>query len=82
MILTAEADSLSADARQLLEDCGLVGCHSSTSNDLSVHARIDSTGYVRPLLESCEENTHAAMFEMKFVKKGRRRNNRFARANS
>ena len=39
--LTAEADSLSTDARQLVEDNGLVGCHPSRSNDLSVRARID-----------------------------------------
>ena len=51
-----EADSLSTDAKQLLEDHGLVGCHSSRSNDLSVHARIDSTGYVRLLWESSEED--------------------------
>ena len=69
MILTAEADSLSTDAGQLLEDCGFVGCHSARSDDLSVHARIDTTGYVRSLWESCEENTHAAMFAMKFGKK-------------
>ena len=46
----------------------LVGCHSSRSNDLSVHARIDSTGYVRLLWESSEEddkNRHAAIFEVK-----------------
>ena len=33
----------------------LVGCHSSRRNNLSVHARIDSTGYVRILWESSEE---------------------------
>ena len=51
----------------------LVGCHSSSSNDLSVHARIDSTGYVRLLWESSEEddkNSHAAIFDVKFGKKG------------
>ena len=74
MILTAEADSLSTDARQLLEDYGLEGCHSSTSNDLSVHARTDSTGYFRLLWESSEEeeedkNSHAAIFEVKLGKK-------------
>ena len=49
-----------------------MGCHSSRSNDLSVHARIDSIGYVRLLWESGEEddkNTHAATFEVKFGKK-------------
>ena len=47
-------------------------CHSSRSNDLSVHARNDSTGYVRLLWESSEDddkNTHAAIFEVKFGKK-------------
>ena len=85
VILTAEADSLPTDARQLFEDYGLVGCHSSKSNDLSVHAGIDSTGYVRLLWESSggeDKNTHAAIFELKFVKKSRRGNHRFARANS
>ena len=49
-----------------------MGCHSSRSNDLSVHARTDSTGYVRLLWESSEEddkNTHAAIFEVKYGKK-------------
>ena len=32
-----------------------MGCHSSRSNDLSVHARIVSRGYVRLLWESSEE---------------------------
>ena len=31
---------LTADAKQLLDDYGLVGCHSSRSNCLSVHAGI------------------------------------------
>ena len=69
VILTAKADSLPTDARQLLEDCGLEGCHSCRSNDLSVHARIDSTGYVRLPWESSEEDdkdTHVAFFEVKF----------------
>ena len=72
VILTAEADSLSTDAKQFLQDYGMVGCHSSRSNDLSVHARTDSTGYVRILWESSDEddkNTHAAIFEVKFGKK-------------
>ena len=51
MILTPEADSLSTDAKELLEDDG-----SSRSNDLSVLAGIDSTGYVRLLWESSEED--------------------------
>ena len=70
MILTAEADSLSTDAQELLEDCGLVGCLASRSDDLSVLARIDSTEYVRLLWESSEEddiNTHAVI--LKFGKK-------------
>ena len=54
VILTAEADSLSTDAKELLEECGIVGCHSSRSKDLSDHARIDSTGYVGVLWESSE----------------------------
>ena len=49
VILTSEANSLPTDVWQLFEDYGLVGCHSSRSSDLSVHARIDSTGYVRLL---------------------------------
>ena len=72
VILTAEADSLPTDEKELLEDCGFVGCHSSRSNDLSVHARIDATGYVGLFTESSEENdknTHAAIFLVKFEKK-------------
>ena len=42
--MTAEADSLTTDAKQLLEDYGLVRCHSKRGNCLSVHARVDSTG--------------------------------------
>ena len=41
-----------------------MGCHSSRSNDLSVHARVDSTGYVRLLWESSEEDDeNAAILE-------------------
>ena len=72
VILTAEADSLSTDAKQLLEDCGLVGCQSNRGNYLSVHARTDSTGYVRLLWESSEEednHSHAAIFDAIFGKK-------------
>ena len=72
VIVTAEADCLPTDEKELLEDYGLVGCHSSRSNDLSVHARIDSTGYVGLLWESSKDddkNTHAAIFEVKFVKR-------------
>ena len=45
--LTAEANSFPTDEKKMLDDYGKVGCHSSRSNDLSVHARIDSSGYVR-----------------------------------
>ena len=72
MIVTAEADSLPTDEKELLEDYGLEGCHSSRSNDMSVHARIESTGYVGLLWESSKDddkNTHAAIFEVKFVKR-------------
>ena len=69
-ILTAEADSLLPDAEELLSDCGSVGCHSSKSNDLSVHARINSSGFLSLLLESEDDdrNGHAAIFEVKFGK--------------
>ena len=70
--MTAEADSLTTDAKQLLEDYGLVGCHSKRGNYLSVYARFDSTGYIRLLWESNEEEdkgSHAAIFEVKFGEK-------------
>ena len=39
------------------------------SNDLSVHARIDSSRYIRLLWESDDDrNGHAAIFEVKFGK--------------
>ena len=63
MILTAETDSLPTDARQLFEDYGLVGYHSSRSNDLSVHAIIVSTAYVRLLWGNQVKKT--AIFDMK-----------------
>ena len=73
MILTAEADSLPTDEKELLDDYGLVGCHSSRSNDLSVHARIDSSGYIRLSWESDDDrNGHAAIFEVKFGQKTER----------
>ena len=74
VILTVEADRLPTDTRQLLEDYGLVGCHSTRSNDLSVHARIDSTGHVHLLWESIEESefSHAAILEVRFGKKSER----------
>ena len=43
VILMTEADSLLTDEKELLDDHGLVGCPSSRNNDLSVHARIDSS---------------------------------------
>ena len=49
-----------------------MGCHSSRSNDLSVHARIDSTGYVRLLWKSSEETATTHMqrfFDRSFWKK-------------
>ena len=52
MHLTGEADLLPTNAKELLHDYGSVGCHSSKSNDLSVHARIASFGYIRLLWES------------------------------
>ena len=59
--------------KELLDDCGLVGCHSSRSNDLSVHARIYSSGYSRLLWGSDDgRNGHAAIFEVKFGKKTQR----------
>ena len=70
--MTADADSRPTDAKQLFEDYGLVGCHSSRSCDLSVHANFDSTSYVRLLWEAIEEDnelSHAAIFEVKFGKK-------------
>ena len=73
VILTAEADSLPTDEKKLLDDCRLVVCHSSRSNDLSVHARIDSSGYVRLLWESDDDrNGHAATFEVKFGKRSKK----------
>ena len=52
MILTAEANNLPTDANKLLRDYGLVGCHSNKSNGMSIHARINSSGYIRPFWES------------------------------
>ena len=74
MILTAEADSLPTDARELLNDYGFVGCHSSKSSDLSVHARVHSSGYIRLLWESDvdDRDGHAAIFEVKFGKASER----------
>ena len=71
VIWTAQVDSRPTDEKELREDYGLLGCHSSRSDDLSVHARFDSTGYVRLLWESSEKddkNTQAAIFEIIFGK--------------
>ena len=60
---------------QLLEDNGLVGCHSARSNELPVHAKIDSTGYVRLLWESigkATEFSYASIFEVKIGQKPER----------
>ena len=46
-----------------------MGCHSSRSNDLSVHARVDSTGYVRLLWESSEEDDKKMQRFLEFVEK-------------
>ena len=82
VIRTAETDSSPTDANQLLEDCelledyGLVEYHSNRDNDLSVHARIDSTGSVRLMWESSEEddkNTNAVIFEVKFGERQKKR---------
>ena len=73
MILTAEADSLPTDEKELLDAYGSVGCHSSGSNDLPVHARIHSSGYVRLLWKSDDvRKGHAAIFEVKFGKMTKR----------
>ena len=73
MIPTVEASSLPTDEKELLDDYGLVGCHSSRSNDLSVHARIDFSGYVRLSWESDDDRKgHAAIFEVKCSKKTKR----------
>ena len=72
VILIAEADSLPTDREHLLDDFRLVGCFLIRSNDLSVHARIDSTRYVRLLWTSNEEDDedgHAAIFEVKISTK-------------
>ena len=71
VILTSEADSLPTDEKKLLDDYGLTGCNSSRSNDLSVHARIHSSGHVRLSWEPKENDDkhgHAAIFEETFGK--------------
>ena len=73
MILTAEADSLPTE---LLHGYGLVGCHSSRTNDLSVPARIIHHN-IFDLWETKDgRNGHAAIFEVKFgelIKRARER---------
>ena len=51
-----------------------MGCHSSRSNDLSVRARIESSGDIRFFLRESDDdrNGHAAIFEVKFGKKTER----------
>ena len=68
MILTAEADSLPTDARELLHGYGLVGCHSSRTNDLSVHARIIHQKKIDLWESNDGRNGHAAIFEVKIGK--------------
>ena len=61
VIMTAEDGCFPTNAKQLLR----------RRHDLSGHARINSTSYVRLLWESSEENdkcTDAAIFEVKFGK--------------
>ena len=63
------------ETRHLLGDSGLVGCHPARSNDLRVHAKIDSTGYVRFLWESIgeiDEFSYVANFEVKIGQKSHR----------
>ena len=73
MILTGEAESLPEDEKEVLDDYGLVGCHSSRRNDLSVHARTESSGYVRLVREPDDDKKgHAAIFEVGFGKKTER----------
>ena len=63
VILTAEADNLPTDEKELLDDYGSVGCHSSRNNDQSVHARIDSSRYIRHSWETDNDrNGYAATF--------------------
>ena len=63
-----EADCLPTDDKELLDDYGLVGCDSIRSNDLSVQARIDSSGYVRLHGNQMMITGHAAIKEVKFGK--------------
>ena len=74
MILTAEADIPPTDSRKLLYGYGFAGCHPSRSIDLSVHARIHSSRYIRLSWEPDVDNRngHAAIIEVKFGKKTKR----------
>ena len=79
VILTAEAGSSPTDEKELIDNYGLVGCHSSRSNDLSDHARIDSSGYVRLSWESVDDRKgHAAIFEAKCGTKTKKSSHRIA----
>ena len=66
VIMTAEADSLTTDTKQLLEDCGLVGCHPKT-RQLSCQSMHELTQ--QDMLDSCgnqlkkkTKHSHAAIF--------------------
>ena len=54
-LFKCKADSLPTNARELLNDYGLMGCYSSKSNDPSVHAKINSSGYIGVSWESDDE---------------------------
>ena len=76
VMLTAEVDSLPNDTDELVQQYGLLGCHSSRNNYLSVHTRIESSGDIHQLWESnaeYDENGHVAMVEVKLGKKDRLR---------
>ena len=67
VILTAEADSLPTDAKELLNDYGLVGCHSSRSNPRKNQFSQDVfANYGNKIMIT--EYGHAAIFEVKFGK--------------
>ena len=71
--MTTQTDSLPTDTRKSLNDYDLVGCHSSRSNVLSVHARFDSSGYIRLSWEADDERKgHVVIFEIKIGKKTER----------
>ena len=70
MLMSSQRQRLTV-YRQMQNDYLRTTAYSSRSKDLSVHARIDPTGYIRLLWESSEEDdelTHAAILEVKFGK--------------